>query len=621
MSIAGRALNAAQIAETMDDLKAALYSADLGAMAAMYAGDLESVSRIAFPSTSPETAAALAREADRAVRIADSVMGLRPTMKPIEALRDAAESAGYNGAAVERHGPARIPAVDVAAYLAGEFVAKADRDSADSLRAAVSAAMDWLAAEVGRGALYSAVREALDVEAGRMIRAAEAKAAQAVQRAVADGLGGKIAEAIGALGEQPTAKQAADAYRAAQEAVLAAATQSGDKGFAARTAKPALDDAASKIAAALADQIGPDKLPDRIMRAASRVTNAEAIIGSLRADDERDLLRQINDALNSAEAAGKSGMWAELESLMDDANRKVAALRRDPDADAIYQQMMDEGRAMIRAKYRRQAMELVAKAIGVSVDELAEKQAALERAVQGWQASAYSAGAAILEHVRSLTGVTKGEAVKTMRAMTERDASAARMIAKTGENMDDVLTEFFQVVGGMARGAGQARIMSLSEAKKRYPHKLGKRRDVKRAACYPGDYYTATGGEDYGLVTLGTASHDKRTLWHELGHWIEHNNPLARAIVRQFFARRTAGERPVSLASLLPRHGYRRDEIALRDQFINPYMGKIYSSGSTEILSMGLEYLSSPELAAKLAKEDPDMLSMLLKIIEVTNAL
>jgi len=140
-----------------------------------------------------------------------------------------------------------------------------------------------------------------------------------------------------------------------------------------------------------------------------------------------------------------------------------------------------------------------------------------------------------------------------------------------------------------------------------------------------GRSYHVSGDDEVGLTTTASIS----TVVHEMGHGLEDSSPLVGNNARAFLAYRAAGEAPKTLRSLTGNRGYGRTEIAVKDQFIEPYMGKIYADQgasfsawqrettagkgkpgrppvrATEIISMGLQEMhKSP---AKFAKADPEM--------------
>ncbi len=78
---------------------------------------------------------------------------------------------------------------------------------------------------------------------------------------------------------------------------------------------------------------------------------------------------------------------------------------------------------------------------------------------------------------------------------------------------------------------------------------------------------------------------------HEFGHVIEYGNPAVRQAAQRFLADRTAGQAATSLQGL----GYDPGEVARPDTFFDPYVGKVYGSGATEVVSMGLQrYANDP---------------------------
>jgi hypothetical protein len=116
-------------------------------------------------------------------------------------------------------------------------------------------------------------------------------------------------------------------------------------------------------------------------------------------------------------------------------------------------------------------------------------------------------------------------------------------------------------------------------------------------------------GEQVGLVV------------HEWGHHIEYNVPGAKKAAGEFLRYRLKGEKPQKLKDVLPQRKYKNDEIAAKDEFdkaFGPesgwYVGKIYSGGATEIISMGLERLY--EDGAAFARKDPEYCKFILGVLD-----
>jgi len=85
---------------------------------------------------------------------------------------------------------------------------------------------------------------------------------------------------------------------------------------------------------------------------------------------------------------------------------------------------------------------------------------------------------------------------------------------------------------------------------------------------------------------------------------------LARSLA--FLQARTQGEQLQSLRKLTGEPGYRDSELARPDKFFREYIGKDYGSRSTEVTSMGYQWLTSSKGLDELSLKDPEMLHFLL---------
>lgn len=111
-----------------------------------------------------------------------------------------------------------------------------------------------------------------------------------------------------------------------------------------------------------------------------------------------------------------------------------------------------------------------------------------------------------------------------------------------------------------------------------------------------------------------------RVVLHELGHWLEESNPAIQKAVFDFYERRTKNDEVERLIDLLPENGYDPQEVAKKDRFLIPYMGKVYlnseaSRYATEILSMGLELLYDDPVT--LATEDPEYFDFIYELLRI----
>jgi len=65
--------------------------------------------------------------------------------------------------------------------------------------------------------------------------------------------------------------------------------------------------------------------------------------------------------------------------------------------------------------------------------------------------------------------------------------------------------------------------------------------------------------------------------------------------------------------------GYGDYEVARPGDFYDGYLGKVYEAGTTEVVSLGLEHFSDPELMEALYKKQPDLFDYVLGIAEDDN--
>ncbi len=149
------------------------------------------------------------------------------------------------------------------------------------------------------------------------------------------------------------------------------------------------------------------------------------------------------------------------------------------------------------------------------------------------------------------------------------------------------------------------------------------------------DFYRLTGGKmkpvkeiyksddrayanQYLGINIGDQSNalakPRTTLFHEMGHFVEFGNSQANEQSREWIKSRASGN-PVQIKSLAGMEHYGNDEIAYPDDFISPYVGKIYDDGSTEVISTGLEHFTSPKKMAQLLEKDPEHFYFIMGVI------
>lgn len=95
--------------------------------------------------------------------------------------------------------------------------------------------------------------------------------------------------------------------------------------------------------------------------------------------------------------------------------------------------------------------------------------------------------------------------------------------------------------------------------------------------------WTSGRGEYYGGIDTNDTI---RCAIHELGHHMEGTLNSVFKSAAEFYEKRTHGEKEKWLGK-----GYGRDEKTRKDNFVDPYMGKYYANGDTELISMGVQFL------------------------------
>ena len=70
-----------------------------------------------------------------------------------------------------------------------------------------------------------------------------------------------------------------------------------------------------------------------------------------------------------------------------------------------------------------------------------------------------------------------------------------------------------------------------------------------------------------------------------------------------------------------PEKGYKENEWAYPGNVIDPYILKKYNSGSTEVISMGIENFNSPERAADFFLKDQEHFYLIMAAIQYNRGL
>ena len=117
-------------------------------------------------------------------------------------------------------------------------------------------------------------------------------------------------------------------------------------------------------------------------------------------------------------------------------------------------------------------------------------------------------------------------------------------------------------------------------------------------------------------IKLGPTS-SLRAILHEFGHHIEdHGGPRPFSVAQGVREQRANTSVIEQLKKLLPKKKYKDGEKAYPGGFVTAYMGKHYSGGYTEIISMGLERFHDPKKVAELFASDGDMVLKVLGALQ-----
>jgi hypothetical protein len=124
-----------------------------------------------------------------------------------------------------------------------------------------------------------------------------------------------------------------------------------------------------------------------------------------------------------------------------------------------------------------------------------------------------------------------------------------------------------------------------------------------------------------GKIALGQEYDDsdqlRRCTFHEYAHFTEYANPGITIASRKFIESRATSLETEKLNIIDPTRGYRDDEIAFRDQFVSPYVGKIYGDAGTptEVVSMGIDRFRNSAVMAEFYKQDREHFNFVLGAI------
>jgi len=191
----------------------------------------------------------------------------------------------------------------------------------------------------------------------------------------------------------------------------------------------------------------------------------------------------------------------------------------------------------------------------------------------------------VSEAISNASGITQEEAIEWAENNVYMDKAVENKLANIGyskENLIKDIAEVYRYVGG----------------------KLG-----------PVEFIATRGNRAFAkidnLQIAVDSDFNKKTLFHECGHLVETLDKSALTCSLQFLYRRSNGAKLVSL-NKLSNCKYAKNEKAYPDNFIDVYVGKNYGAYASEVYSMALQQMSSPESLAEFMKKDIDHFNLFL---------
>lgn len=323
--------------------------------------------------------------------------------------------------------------------------------------------------------------------------------------------------------------------------------------------------------------------PEASHLAALEAISARGVDPKIDRDQVNKRLGEMRDTLNvrADQTPEYKAILAEAGALNEEARdrqRQVNALlrSRSPDADAAV-----AGWNAWYADYQRRFKD-INKRLAAFIDDFNARKAQAEADALG------EAGKAVIASVLAASPVSEEEATSWAKAQVIDDKAAAKLrrLKYPKEQVIRDMAEFYRLTGGKASAVR----ISVAGGRRASAENVTTRRDEK-------------------IINLG--SHfNKTVLFHELAHHLE-NDPIAKAAANGFLVKRRESKTVYRLSQLTGQRGYGPREVAYKDEFLSPYIGKVYPDGVTEVFSMGVQYLSNPKDAAMLAAQDPEMFALI----------
>lgn len=230
-------------------------------------------------------------------------------------------------------------------------------------------------------------------------------------------------------------------------------------------------------------------------------------------------------------------------------------------------------------------------------------------------------GKAVIAAAKEATGITPHHAANIAARSLGSGRGLRGVASRAGwkpKDMDADMVELAQVAGRMIPRTAKIEIGSKADIEKAVGFAFN---TGMRGRSFHSEMNSGGIGRVSKTYVVLSGNISKRTLYHEVGHAVEAVNPAVNGMIAQWLKQRIGSEKPTRLRALTGIRAYKGNEVAVKDGFIDPYVGKIYEPRqgmqTNEVLAMGLERLATPAAAAQLAAKDPDHLAVIMAALNV----
>lgn len=118
----------------------------------------------------------------------------------------------------------------------------------------------------------------------------------------------------------------------------------------------------------------------------------------------------------------------------------------------------------------------------------------------------------------------------------------------------------------------------------------------------------------FGRINTG-ASPDRETIAHEAAHHLEFVNPEFRKAAESWRNSNALYLKPEKLSKLTGNKQYGDDELAYPGRYVDPYVGKVYQNGDTEVISVGVQLFFDPAKLKRFRDKSPSHFHLVLGML------